>query len=368
MFVGHGIDGHYLARLVGDVERLHTLAATVCHTVVDHSRTFAIALFAYHHDGFVFGVIHANHAYHFVVGILVQAYAAHAGCRTSHGAHRLFVEADGTAVAVGNDDFVRTVGQCHAHHAVVFTDVDGIHAVGTRTGVVGQQGLLDDTLSGTEDDKVALAEVGISQLAYVQAGIDGVVGLDVEHVLNGASLGVLCAFGQFIHLQPVAASLCREEEHRVVHRGRIDVFDEVSFACAATLGTHSAAALCAELCQRCALDVSQMRDGDYHFIIGIEVFGIELRGRKADFRAAFVAVLFLHLDQLVLDDLAAELVITQNLLEVGYAAFDFLILLMQFFLLYVGELCQAHVDDGLGLQVVEPEAFHECLYGGLRIL
>ena len=122
------------------------------------------------------------------------------------------------------------ISQFYAHHAVVVVDVDGRHTIGTRTGVVAQARLLDHASLGAEDDVVAFAELGVAQLAYVEAGVHGVVGHNVEHVLYGTALGVLRALGNVVHLEPVAASLGGEEEHGVVHRGGIDVLNEVGIA------------------------------------------------------------------------------------------------------------------------------------------
>ena len=50
----------------------------------------------------------------------------------------------------------------------------------------------------------------------------------------------------FVDTQPVAASFGGEEQHRVVHRGMIDVLDEVLIACGSAFGSDSAASLRAE--------------------------------------------------------------------------------------------------------------------------
>lgn len=105
-----------------------------------------------------------------------------------------------------------------------------------------------------------------------------------------------------VDLEPVAASLFGEEEHRVVHRGHIDVFDEVFVACGARLDAHAAPVLRPVFGQRSALDIAHVRNGDDHLVVGIEIFRIELFGTHDDFRAAFVAVLLLYLQRFVLDD------------------------------------------------------------------
>ena len=269
------LDGNDLSGLFGHVERLDTLSAAVCHTIVFDGGSFAVAVLADDKHGFAFRVVHANHADHFILSVFVDAEAANAGGGATHGTHSVLVEADGATVAVGDDNLVFTVGQHNAHDSVVFADVDGVHTVGAWTGVVFETGFLDDTLFCAEGDVVRAAEVCVVELLDVEAGVDGVIRVDVEHVLDGASFGVLGTFGNLIDLQPEAASFGGEEQHGVVHRGGIDTFDEVGIAGASALGAYAAARLRTEVGERSAFDVSQMRKRDDHLVIGIEVFRVE---------------------------------------------------------------------------------------------
>ena len=122
---------------------------------------------------------------------------------------------------------------------------------------------------------MAVDELLVIEVLDAHECVDGVVGVDVEHVLYGPSFGVLGPFGYFIDFQPVAASLLCEEEHGVVHGGGIDVLYEVLVARLCSLRAYSTAVLCVEFAERCALDVSHVADGDDHFVVGIEVFGVE---------------------------------------------------------------------------------------------
>ena len=199
----------------------------------------------------------------------------------------------------------------------------------------------------------------------MEEGIDAIVGLDVEHVLDGASLRLARALLDFVDTQPVAASFGGEEQHRVVHRGMIDVLDEVLIACGSAFGSDSAASLRAEFGQRGALDVAEVADGDHHFVVGIEVLGVEVREIGQDFRFAFVAIGGFDLEQLVFDHLFAKFGIREDLIEIGNALFEFVIFGMEFLLLQAGELRQTHINNGLGLDFVEGKALHQAL---LRLL
>ena len=77
---------------------------------------------------------------------------------------------------------------------------------------------------------MGVAEVGILELADVEAYAHGIVALQVKHVLNGAALGIACALGYVVHLEPIAASLLGEEEKRVVHGGGIYILGKVLLA------------------------------------------------------------------------------------------------------------------------------------------
>ena len=204
-----------------------------------------------------------------------------------------------------------------------------------------------------------LHELLVVQAAQTQQCVDRVVGLDVEHVLDGATLEVLVALGYLVALEPVAAALACEEQHGLVHRSRVDIFGEVLLACACSLRTYAAARLLAELAERCALDVAQVRYGDDNRVVRVEVFGVELVLVRLDLRAALVAVLLLHLLQVVLHHLLAKLRVAENLLEVGNLTLQLLKLGVQLVDAQAGELREAHVDDGFRLQFVEVEALLE---------
>ena len=215
---------------------------------------------------------------------------------------------------------------------------------------------------------MALEELLVGELLYAQHSVDGVVALDVEHILYGTSLRGAVALGQLVALHPVAASLLCEEEHHVVHRCGIDILGEVAVAVVGSLVAHSAAALLAELAQRSALDVAQMADGDNHWVVGIKVLCVELLARVAYLSAALVAIFLLHFLQLVLHHLLAELGVGENLLQVSYELLQVVVLLVQLLHAQTSELAQTHVDDSLCLHLVEVETLHEVLHSLTRTL
>ena len=81
------------------------------------------------------------------------------------------------------------------------------------------------------------------QVLHADESIDAVTGLDVEEVLQGTALSVLSALGDLVDLEPVAAAHLGEEQHRLVHRSRVDVLDEVFVTRITTLSTDTATSL-----------------------------------------------------------------------------------------------------------------------------
>ena len=208
--------------------------------------------------------------------MFVKRHTLHACCRTPHGPHGIFVEADSSSISVCQNDFVFAIRQADANNAIVLTDRDSIHAIRARTRIFRETRFLDDAVLCTEEHIVTITELRIIQFLDMQAGVDGIVRINVQHILNRTPLGVLRAFWNFIHLEPETFSLCSKEKHRVVHGCRVDILDEILIARCASPTSNTAASLSAEISQRCPLDIAKMADGDDNFVVGIEVLRIKL--------------------------------------------------------------------------------------------
>ena len=119
-----------------------------------HRGVLAPTLVAHYQNVLVLGIIDYCHSDYLILTVVVQDNALHTGAHTSHGTDVGFIEANGTAIAVGNDDFICSVGEVHGNHPVFLTDIDGVHTIGSGTAVLCQTGLLDDTVLGGEDNVV----------------------------------------------------------------------------------------------------------------------------------------------------------------------------------------------------------------------
>ena len=211
-------------------------------------------------------------------------------------------------------------------------------------------------------------ECRIRKALHTDKRVHAVILVNLEQVLDGASLRVLRTLGNLIYLQPVATSLLGEEEHVVVVGGGVDVFDEVLVACRASLRTHTSAVLCAELAQRRTLDVAQVRDGDDHLVVGVEVFRVEIAREGVDFRAALVTIFVADFHKLLLDYLAEHMLVVENVVVMGYELHQFVVLVAEFLHFESGELAESHLNYCAGLYLVELEALRKsqaCLLRGL---
>ena len=97
--------------------------------------------------------------------------------------------------------------------------------------------------------------------------------------------------------------------------------------------------------------------------IFVRRFVLDGLGLAANLRAALRLVLLANLDHLVLDDLAQQVLVGQDLLQVRDAFADFLQLVQQLLALQTGQAAQAHLEDCFALTVGQPELLHQARFG-----
>ena len=139
------------------------------------------------------------------------------------------------------------IGQANIYNFVTFNDIDGNHTIGTRTRVCFKTSLLDSTILGSEDYIVTIDELSIIQSLQSEECVYLIIALNVEEVLDCTTLGIAITLWNLVTLQPVAATLLGEEQHRLVHCCRIDILGKVLITGAGTLGTNTTASLLTEL-------------------------------------------------------------------------------------------------------------------------
>ena len=200
---------------------------------------------------------HAYHAHNFVVGT-AQSHTFDAGSRTAHCANGRLIEPYCAAIAVGKYHLAVALGKDGAYQLVVFSQVDGDHTIGARTGILGETRFLDQSILGGKHNVVALVVLRILELGGAYESIYAVLGAKVEQVLYCPALGVLAAFRNLKHPQPVATAQACEKEHVVVIGSLIHILDEVLVTCVAALGAHAATVLSAVFSEGRALDVTEV--------------------------------------------------------------------------------------------------------------
>ena len=159
---------------------------------------------------------------------------------------------------------------------------------------------------------MCVEELLIIESSQSEESIDGIVCIDIEHVLYRPSLGVLSSFRNLITLEPITLSFLSEEKHGVVHGCGIDELREVLLPCPCTFRTDSTSGLSSELTERCSLDVSQMTHGDNHRVVGIEVFRIKFLRGIFDDSPSFVTIFLLHFHQFVFHHFLAKFRVVEN--------------------------------------------------------
>ena len=122
---------------------------------------------------------------------------------------------------------------------------------------------------------MAVDKLLVVQILHTQIGVYSIVRVDIQQILDGTTFRILSTFGDFVYLQPVTLTFLCKEHHGIMHGCRINMLYKVCIAGFGTFGAYPTTVLRTEFAQRCAFDVSHVRDGDNHFIICIEVFRIE---------------------------------------------------------------------------------------------
>ncbi len=180
-----------------------------------------------------------------------------------------------------------------------------------------------------------------------------------KEVHNGPALGMPPGHRDAVRLELVHTSAVGEEQEDVVRHGDEQVNDALLL-----LGLHpqqplATAVLLLVGVERQPLDVAVAGDHDDHLLIGYEVLDVQLPVVDEDLGLAVITVALPHLQQLALDDGHDLADVGQDLLEPADRLLELGVLLAQLLDLQSGEGAQAHLQDGLGLDIVQLEALHE---------
>ena len=137
------------------------------------------------------------------------------------------MEADSAAMTVCHEDFAAAVGKFNAHQRVAFADKYGLLALGHYAGILTEHGLLYETVSGSEHEVVCRGVLLVVEALAADKCVDTVAGLDVEQVLQSATLRGLVALRPMIHLESIRQDLDGVDEPGFVNLGCVVVLDLV---------------------------------------------------------------------------------------------------------------------------------------------
>ena len=307
------------------------------------------------------GVLGDDHAGHDLVA-LAQGQALDARGRAAHGPDLGTGEADGVAVGRDQDHLVVGLHLAHADELVVLAHAQGNETHSPDIAVEAGRAAFDHALAGVEEVVLFLIQVTAGHgrgdvLVAVQ-------GQQVGHVLAARRAPAL---GDLVHLDLVHLPLVAEQVHVLVVGGGQDGGDEVLVGHLHAGDARAAAALLAVVVQARALQVPVAGQGDDHGLVGddvLDVDGVGVVGQDLGLarRGECVAQLL----ELLPDDGLEDLGVLDDAGQVLDLLEQLGVFLQELLALEVGQALQAHVEDGLGLDLGQPEALAQALLGLLR--
>ena len=220
---------------------------------------------------------------------------------------------------------------------------------------VFERRLLHFTPPGGEHQEIAVFEVGRSQ-----DGSDRLARLDVDHVDQRRAACRAVVARHLPRLELVDLALVAEEQDVVACVRGNHVPQSVFFAQHLADDPATAPPLDTVRVGRHALHVAAAADRDQHLLVGDKILVGDLAGEVGhDLRASRVAKLLLQLGELVAHEIGDLARVGQQVLEIGDALFDLLVLLQDALALEVGQLAELHLQDGPRLRLAQRKTAHQ---------
>ena len=265
------------------------------------------------------------------------------------------------------NDVILSIAQCGTDQLVGVLAVFVGHethcdqAALTRGIVFGERGLLD--LAGTSGEHQVLGHFVVRNR---QHGLDRLVRAELQQVGHMLSLGIARSLRQLVSLQTVHASLVGEEQQPVVRAGEEEVVDHVVLTQLGSLDALATTVLRTVFVGLGALDETGVGDGHDHVFFRNQIFDVHFTGVRQDLGSTFVAILGHDFVKLVAHDLALALRLGENVVVVGDATHQFVVLVEDLLTFQCGQSAQLHGQNGVGLHFIHVQQVHKARARGFR--
>ena len=183
--------------------------------------------------------------------------------------------------------------------------------------------------------------------------------LERHHVGDVLALAVAAGIRQLVGLGAVDPAEVGEEEQPVVRGRGEEVVDHVLAAQRGPAHALAAAPLRAVRVDPGALGVAATGDRDDDVLLGDEVLHRHVTVERHDLRAPVVAELPDDLGELLGDDVALATRLGEDVGEVEDHRLELVVVVDDLLALEGGQAAQLHVEDGLGLHLVDVEQRHQ---------
>ena len=259
----------------------------------------------------------------------------------------------------GDEHVLAAVGLQHGDEGVPLVQAQGPDAAGP------------DVLQGRHRQALHRAPAGdheqiqllLGKVPEVDHGLDPLPRLHLEDVHDVGALGGLAALGDLIALLAIDLARVGEEEQIVVGGGGEHVHHIVLLPGGDALAALAALGLGGILADGGALDIARLGQGEHALLLLDQVLDVQFVLHVLDLGDPVIAILVPDGDELVLQNAPEHGLVGQQALEIGDALLQLVILALELLPVQTLKGLQAHVQDGLGLHVVQAEAVHQALLG-----
>ena len=187
--------------------------------------------------------------------------------------------------------------------------------------------------------------------------------LDLQNVDEVDALGGLAGFGDLIPLLPVDFTGIGKEQDMIVSRSGKHIHHRILFPGGDALLAHAALGLSGILADGSPLDVARLRQSKDALLLLNEVLNVDLVLHVLNLGLTVIAELLGNGGEFFLQDLTHQTFVGQHPVEVSDPLLQLLVLALQLLPVQALQRLQAHIQNGLCLNIVQTEALHELLLG-----